>query len=1221
MNVSVKHNGTTISSYVIEYTREHKICTGIGQLEITLSLTYPTDIVPWDTIDIYENGSFQVKYYVSSVSKSQPDGVIRLECQDKSKRLIDYFIPDQYTITYPSYTGYWIKKFLTEAGVSYSFSVPSTGKLLSNYTNLGLAPAYEQILTLLQLSGWYMFFDGNGIAKIGTLTSDFSNVRATYNRDDILEISKITDDKMLRNRAVVWGSFDASRNEYAYADVKTNTRWNYDRRDYRTMVVSNGNIQDKSSAYGIANTLIKEFARATVEKHLIVAGAAGRDLGDVVRVRSNVYNGSGLITTYGVSMSKSGLVTNMVLDERCPRLFGFFDFGDWVYVGTYGDGVWRKHLKYDPTWYNFSTGLESDLAVTDLHINNEVFGAITASGGMHYALSNDGPWQSFVIDSLTSSFEASIQLGPGGEIPSGVEMTIFSGLMGRATIVDKLSNAIKYGVDTYSGINYGDYFMMYSGMFPSGVVASGITSSGISSSGIMASGYRGWIVEYDPFTLVSGVYPISISGNFNIQVIDLENDGLNDYVSVASISDTEIEHTAFGYNFGKHLTVIPHQSQDSDSVVAIATMDRFSLINMAKSANLGLASAVSVFDNESINEREIIWHGGGKLNRYSLDVTSGITSTTVNSPSFTATGTPVCISKISTNVYRVFTITAADNGTNFLSKIYYNEWDVLAATVSSSVLVSELAIPNNQYHSASYEFFEAVWKVIDDKFYVFVLHNLWAVGVGPADPNQFEKNKNRIYIYEQCVDVNSSSEVTNAKVFEQIFHEEWQLSGPSIQWEVKGTNSIKVFQNGNSPAVVLSAREWQIFANNNYRWIIYTRDGTTWQSEVVLTTLGTTTGFIVNNDPITARQLTGEHYVYAIVDATRGRALIYNGSAVAIESISSLPWYLTEANMYSLFGTYDNYYIAKNGTDWYFCNPQTFSPDTLFVPPTGYTIIKPYSTTDSTSPRYYWQATDDESSKVILQTTESAVLYEAKPITSFTSSASRAFIAGNFMIDAAMLTNTTANIALLYLDNRTDIPSTPGTTFMVLQRDGADYHLIQQSAKPIRVDISNSAPLLTVQDNEDTFKSHYIFENEILTIHTSYPFGLAALGMIQASGVRDYRYTMLEVPSGVEISSGVFASGVDLGAEKLLLYNIASGVNFAYTNELASGFTQIYPIPSGSAERIETSNFCGSGQYVFVTTSGESPSFFQKDPMSEIFESFPGLPISRATIIRLDDRI
>jgi hypothetical protein len=337
-------------------------------------------------------------------------------------------------------------------------------------------------------------------------------------------------------------------------------------------------------------------------------------------------------------------------------------------------------------------------------------------------------------------------------------------------------------------------------------------------------------------------------------------------------------------------------------------------------------------------------------------------------------------------------------------------------------------------------------------------------------------------------------------------------------------------------------------------------------------------------------------------------------------SWSSVPWNFVVDNIYPLFGTYDNYHIAKNGTDWYFCNPQTLAPEILFVPPTGYTITKPYATTDSAAPRYYWQAEDELAEKVILQTTEIHTLSECTPTSGYlTIAGARAFICGNFFVEFHP-TASPNRLRWLYLDNINNVPPLLDSSFFVLQREGTDFNLIQESAKPIRIDISNSAPLLTVLDNEDTFKSHYIFENEILTVHTSHTFGLPSLGMIPASGVRDYRYTMLEVPSGVEISSGIMGSGIYAGADKLLLYAMGSGINFAYANELASGFVQMYAMPSGLAERIETSNFCGSGQYVFVTTSGDNPSFYQKDPMSEIFASFSGLPISRATIIRLDDR-
>jgi hypothetical protein len=74
VNVGIKINGTTITSRVIAYQREHNICSGIGTLTITIDGTYSASIVPWDTVDITENGDFKVRYYVSQITKTAPDG-------------------------------------------------------------------------------------------------------------------------------------------------------------------------------------------------------------------------------------------------------------------------------------------------------------------------------------------------------------------------------------------------------------------------------------------------------------------------------------------------------------------------------------------------------------------------------------------------------------------------------------------------------------------------------------------------------------------------------------------------------------------------------------------------------------------------------------------------------------------------------------------------------------------------------------------------------------------------------------------------------------------------------------------------------------------------------------------------------------------------------------------------------------------------------------------
>jgi hypothetical protein len=119
--------------------------------------------------------------------------------------------------------------------------------------------------------------------------------------------------------------------------------------------------------------------------------------------------------------------------------------------------------------------------------------------------------------------------------------------------------------------------------------------------------------------------------------------------------------------------------------------------------------------------------------------------------------------------------------------------------------------------------------------------------------------------------------------------------------------------------------------------------------------------------------------------------LVYNGSSIFVQSAASVAWQYQDANIYALLGLYDTHYIAKNGTDWYFVNPQSFVPESQLVLPAGYSIIKPYSTTDSISPKYYWQAFNNLGQKVLLQTTTDAVQYQVKLPSSFTASA-RAFM-------------------------------------------------------------------------------------------------------------------------------------------------------------------------------------------------------------------------------------
>ena len=134
MNIIVKHNGLDITSSVISYNIEKKICSGVGSLEI--EIVSGGSYNPWDIIEIWEDSNKKGKFFVSKILDDVV-GTTVLSCLDNVKRLQDYYITESYLIDYPSTCRYWIEKFLDEAGAPYTFTVDGYGSLISNNTSLG----------------------------------------------------------------------------------------------------------------------------------------------------------------------------------------------------------------------------------------------------------------------------------------------------------------------------------------------------------------------------------------------------------------------------------------------------------------------------------------------------------------------------------------------------------------------------------------------------------------------------------------------------------------------------------------------------------------------------------------------------------------------------------------------------------------------------------------------------------------------------------------------------------------------------------------------------------------------------------------------------------------------------------------------------------------------------------------------------------------------------
>lgn len=390
MSFQVNHNSTNITSYVLDYTRSKRICTGVGELTINLSKTYTSTINPYDTITIYENTIKKGTYFVAQVDKSLPTATISIEAQDITKQLSDYFIDDFYEITYPTTSRYWMELFMTEAGISYSFLSASEGHTMSMNTWVGRINLLEFIQQMCMENGWYFLANADNTLVIGSLDVDYSTYSQSFVDTVITDLEVSKDDKMLRNRVLVRGNADPFTNIWVTGEVKIITPWNYDSMDYRSVLITSPDVPDVPLATQLAYQLLNETKKITEIKRVQVAGFHNLVPGNLVYIQSSFYNGLGMITSIQSKVDPRGELTTLLVDERCPRLIGYYAGVGEVFIGTENLGIWKKPLKFVHDWESYNTGL-TELNVTDLSIANGVKAAV-ANGHLYIRTPLDSGW-------------------------------------------------------------------------------------------------------------------------------------------------------------------------------------------------------------------------------------------------------------------------------------------------------------------------------------------------------------------------------------------------------------------------------------------------------------------------------------------------------------------------------------------------------------------------------------------------------------------------------------------------------------------------------------------------------------------------------------------------------------------------------------------------------------------------------------------------------------
>jgi hypothetical protein len=549
------------------------------------------------------------------------------------------------------------------------------------------------------------------------------------------------------------------------------------------------------------------------------------------------------------------------------------------------------------------------------------------------------------------------------------------------------------------------------------------------------------------------------------------------------------------------------------------------------------------------------------------------------------------------------------SGTDLTVKYAYKQWNTVNNTLSALNEIISITIEDDPLRSSiSEELHEGV-VVFGDRMEICFAHYHWDAYAPISDPDIEEKSRNYVEIYRMTVDFENLTGSFNL-VYTQEFHTSPHTLGDGW-WELKPFSGILGHANGNTPVFSMFLHEvfddWPHSTNQEWTlWNIHASDGDTFIPTIIMEAplLGDP-DYPYNTDESGTKITTGNRIIYYKWSQSNTAIIVYNGVTITTGHIDSVPFHYKPSNIFPIFGAGNTHYIATpdSNNTWYFVDSSSLAIVNQFVEPYLYTLVKPFQYADSISNHYYWYGLNASSQRSIFRTTRDTIIEEVQPTSSVAMGVGTSYNIGNFFLDY------TTSLRYTYLNNDTNVPNGSPATYYVLQRDGTNFSLVREAAKPIRIDISNSSPILTALDKENTFISTFVYgSGEGTTV-------IPVSGLSQERDVKDYRYTLLETTaSGIVVASGE-------GVESYALYVLESGLYHSNLFTYSGGFTVLDVIPSGFAERMETTNFVYPGQYLFATTSGDSPMFYQKDNDGLVFMPYSGLPDSRATIIRCDDRL
>jgi len=353
-------NGEDESQYIVDMAFKAGLCNPIGQLEITIAPEIGRDILPYETVQVYLEGTKVFTGYAQTHVQARRPVRQSLFCEDALAKVRDSWNTD---LTWESHgtesITYWMEKFLDIADVSYTTpggGPPAPAKVW------GPTNCYEAIKGLLRYVNWQLAVNASGTINIKLYNI---NEGQAITVDEIANYEHFQSDNWLRNRAIVIG-----RNQEASVilDADVPELGN----EIRSAIFASGEIIWPGTAYLMAELMLNEFSDPWDTITVDTPGNPNIRIGSTVHITEN-WEGTdryGLVTSLQWRLNESeGYVTNLTIDEKCPSFWLSDKEPNILYCSTDGEGVWKTHNN-GKNWFDISGEELVDAAsyVKDIHV-------------------------------------------------------------------------------------------------------------------------------------------------------------------------------------------------------------------------------------------------------------------------------------------------------------------------------------------------------------------------------------------------------------------------------------------------------------------------------------------------------------------------------------------------------------------------------------------------------------------------------------------------------------------------------------------------------------------------------------------------------------------------------------------------------------------------------------------------------------------------------------